>query len=172
MKKQQPKFFVTSDTFFGRVNTATERGFATAEEMNAVMIENWNNKVAEDDVVIHLGNFAWTPNDVEEVLDKLNGQLIFILGDKDQALARVAEVNPDIKLQGEQILSHDNVVLSHWPMEIWPGKDKGFYHFHGHSKPAIRTDIKEIKRVNVCCDHWSLAPVEIKDTIDLLKDFM
>jgi hypothetical protein len=30
----------------------------------------------------------------------------------------------------------------------------------------------EMKRVNVCCDHWSLAPVEIKDTIDLLKDFM
>jgi calcineurin-like phosphoesterase family protein len=172
MKKQESKFFVTSDTFFGRVNKAAERGFATVEEMDEALVENWNAKVGKDDVVVHLGNFAWTPNHVEEILERLNGTIIFLLGDRDQALAKVAEVNEDIKLQQEQILTHDNVILSHWPLEIWPGKDKDFYHFHGHAEPGLRTDIKLMKRVNACCDHWSLAPIEIKDTIDLLSDFM
>ncbi len=34
------------------------RPFKTAEEMDTVMIEKWNNKVGKDDLVIHLGDFA------------------------------------------------------------------------------------------------------------------
>jgi len=169
--KKQPKVFVTSDTFFGRKKTATVRGFGSADEMNTVMAANWNKKVAEDDIVIHLGNFAWTPNDVEEMIEKLNGNIIFMLGDHDQALMIIAESDESINVVHDQITVHSDVILSHWPLEVWLGKDKGKYHFHGHTEPNIRTDIQKMLRVNVCCDNWSLAPIEITDTLDLLKDF-
>ena len=170
MKKQQTKVFVTSDTFFGRPNSAIERGFVSIEQMNDRLVENWNAKVGEKDTVIHLGNFAWTPNDVD-IIDKLNGEIIFIAGDRDQALIQFSQDTDLINISDQQILTHENIILSHWPLEVWPGMDKGIFHFHGHTKPNIRSDIKKMNRVNVCCDNWSLAPIEIKDTLELLKDF-
>jgi calcineurin-like phosphoesterase family protein len=172
MKKQQPKVFVTSDTFFGRKATATKRGFTSCKEMEEYLIEKWNDKVSDSDTVIHLGNFAWSPNDIEGLLEKLNGKIIFFPGDKDEALLQVSEVNKSIEIMENQILFYGNAVFSHWPLEVWPGKDKGLYHFHGHINPNIRTDIKKMNRVNACCDNWSLAPIEINDTIELLKEFM
>lgn len=170
MKKQQPRVFVTSDTFFGRPNIAIKRGYATMEQMNADMIEKWNKKVGENDVVIHLGNFAWAPNDVD-IIDKLNGDIIFVPGDRDEALFIVAEDNDSIKIAEHHIVMHDGNVLSHWPLEVWPGMDKEVFHFHGHTSPNIKTDIKKMNRVNASCDNWSLAPIEINDTIELLKEF-
>jgi calcineurin-like phosphoesterase family protein len=172
MKKQQPKVFVTSDTFFGRKATATKRGFTSCKEMEDHLVEKWNEKVSEGDTVIHLGNFAWSPNDVESILERLNGKLVFLIGDKDEALLQASETNESIKVMEDQIVFYENAIFAHWPLEAWPGQDKGLYHFHGHTKPNIRTDIKKMKRVNVCCDNWSLAPIEINDTIELLKDFM
>jgi calcineurin-like phosphoesterase family protein len=170
MKKQQPKVFITSDTFFGRPNIAIKRGYSSIEQMNEDMIERWNKKVGKDDVVIHLGNFAWSPIDVD-IIDKLNGEIVFIPGDRDEALLMVAEENDAINIASQHIMTHGGIVLSHWPLEVWPGMDKDVYHFHGHTKPNIKTDIKKMNRVNACCDNWSLAPIEISDTIELLKEF-
>ena len=169
--KKQPKVFITSDTFFGRKKNAKERGFESAEDMNLTMAANWNKKVAEDDVVIHLGNFAWTPNDVEEMIEVLNGNIIFMLGDRDQALITIAEGDESINIIQDQIAVHEDIIISHWPLEAWVGKDKGKYHFHGHVEAGLKTDLKKMLRVNACCDNWSLAPIEIADTLDLLKDF-
>jgi calcineurin-like phosphoesterase family protein len=169
--KKQSKIFITSDTFFGRKKAATQRGFSSAEEMNITMAANWNKKVTEDDIVIHLGNFAWSPNDVEEMIEALNGNIIFMPADHDQALMTIAESDENISIVQDQITIQDDVVLCHWPLETWVGKDKGKYHFHGHTEPNIKTDLKKMLRVNICCDNWSLAPIEIADTLDLLKDF-
>lgn len=171
MKKQSSKIFVTSDTFFGRKKSATDRGFNSVEEMNEAMIEKWNAKVGEDDVVIHLGNFAWSVNDADDVIDKLNGVILFMLGEKDQAIIQLANDDESIQIVKEHIIMQDDAVFCHYPMEIWPGKSLGKYHFHGHLKSNLKTDIKKMLRVNVCCDNWSLAPIGVQDTLDLLKDF-
>ena len=71
------EFFVTSDTFFGRpsiIKTA-KRPFSSVEEMNTTLLENWNKVVKPDDVVYHLGNFAWNPVIAEDILKVLNGKI-------------------------------------------------------------------------------------------------
>lgn len=171
MKKPSNKLFVTSDTFFGRKKAASDRGFNSIEEMNETMIEKWNDKVGENDIVIHLGNFAWSVNDADDVIDKLNGTILFALGEKDQAILQLAEEDESINIIKEHIVLQDDVVFCHYPMEVWPGKSSGKYHFHGHHKSNIKTDLKKMLRVNVCCDNWSLAPIGVQDTLDLLKDF-
>jgi calcineurin-like phosphoesterase family protein len=171
MKKPSNRIFVTSDTFFGRKKTATSRGFRSAEEMDEAMIEKWNAKVGESDIVIHLGNFAWSVNVADDVIDKLNGSILFMIGEKDQALVQLAEHDESINVIKDHILMQDDVVFCHYPMEIWPGKSLKKYHFHGHIESNLKTDLKKMLRVNVCCDNWSLAPISVQDTLDLLKDF-
>ena len=75
MNREIPKdFYITSDTWFGRpqiLQIANRRDFQTIEEMDAVLIKNWNKKVKKNDVVFHLGNFAWDPITARKVLKKL-----------------------------------------------------------------------------------------------------
>jgi calcineurin-like phosphoesterase family protein len=89
--------FVISDTHFGHermmvhsharrelagnnvdeVGTPGE-GHAVVEEM---MVKNWNSVVGKDDIVLHLGDFAF--NEIHEWTRRLNGRKILIKGNHD-----------------------------------------------------------------------------------------
>lgn len=169
------KIFITSDTFFGRKNIIelANRPFANVEEMDAALIENWNSVVGEDDLVYHLGNFAWTPTVADEILKELNGDIKFILGEYDDALVEVYEYYEGVDIIPNEIFKdyENKIVLSHWPLELWPGKETGIYHFHGSSLKELKTDLTKMKRVNVCCDNWNFVPQQIKVLFDIFKDF-
>lgn len=169
------KIFITSDTFFGRASIIelANRPFKSVEEMDATLIENWNNVVSENDIVYHLGNFAWSPIVADNVLKQLNGTIKFILGDFDDALKEVIEY-----YQGLDILPNDifkdykhKIVLSHWPLLDWPGKDRGVYHFHGHNFNTMKTDLTESNRINISTDFWKYTPQELKSLFATFKDF-
>ena len=78
--------FFTSDTHFNHANIIRfcNRPFKDAEQMNEVMIANWNRVIGTDDTVFHLGDFClggaveWT-----KILDRLNGKIYLILGNHD-----------------------------------------------------------------------------------------
>ena len=55
--------FITSDTHFGhaRIIELASRPFISVEEMDAELIRRWNETVAPDDVVLHLGDLALGP---------------------------------------------------------------------------------------------------------------
>lgn len=168
--------FVTSDTFFGRIEILNicNRPFRTINEMNEVLVKNWNNVVKENDIVYHLGNLAWSVLDIKKYLTQLNGHIKLILGDYDDSIIEYSDYVKD-KLE---IIPNDfykekktGVVLSHWPMLDWPGKNKGVFHFHGHSLKENLTNLKEANRVNVCCDNWNYEPKEIKVLLELFNEF-
>ena len=83
---QREGLFFTSDTHFNHANIIRfcSRPFETVEEMNEQLILRWNEVVAPDDTVFHLGDFAlggsavWT-----KVLDRLNGKIHLIMGNHD-----------------------------------------------------------------------------------------
>ena len=52
--------FVTSDTHFShaRISELADRPFSTVAEMDAALIGRWNDVVAPDSVVLHLGDLA------------------------------------------------------------------------------------------------------------------
>ena len=61
------------------------RGFASAEEMNAYMIEQWNRKVRWNDEVVILGDFSvGKAEETNRVLEQLNGFLYLIEGNHDR----------------------------------------------------------------------------------------
>jgi calcineurin-like phosphoesterase family protein len=117
--------------------------------------------------VFHLGNFAWDPITCENVLKKLNGVIVFLRGNADEIL-----FEQDVLISQESILSlkHFDVVLCHYPMKNWPGKETGTIHFHGHELYNNETTlVKGCNVVNVCTDFWDFKPVKfsaIKNIID------
>ena len=166
-------FYVTSDTWFGReqiLQIANRKDFKDIKDMNNSLVKLWNKTVKKDDVVFHLGNFAWDPHTAETMLRKLNGKIYFLLGPSDEALLDVYEEFKSAVILEDQILTlpmHD-VVLCHYPLRDWGGKESGTLHIHGHSLFNNLTDLASERRVNICTDHWGFKPIKIST----LKDFI
>ena len=145
MNKEIPKdFYITSDTWFGRpqILQIANRPFNNIEEMNATLIKNWNKKVKKNDVVFHLGNFAWDPITARKVLKKLNGRIFFLLGSQDSALEEIIDEFPNAEFLDETIseFAEFDIVLCHYPLS----------------------------RFNVCTDFWGYSPINYLT----LKDFI
>jgi len=175
MNKEIPKdFYLTSDTWFGRpqiLQIANRLDFKNIEDMNSQLIKNWNKKVKMKDVVFHLGNFAWDPITARKVLKKLNGTIFFVRGSQDKALEEVISEFPRATFLEDSIteLLDFDLVLSHYPLAVWNGKDSGTMHMHGHTVFSHKTNLQLEKRFNVCTDFWNYTPVNyltLKDFID------
>ncbi|MEY2701981.1 MAG: phage Bobb, partial [Bacteroidota bacterium] len=55
--------FFTSDTHFFHEKMIdyekTSRSFSSVEEMDEILISNWNSKITDNDIVYHLGDFSF-----------------------------------------------------------------------------------------------------------------
>ena len=105
-KKMNFKFnaehtFFTSDTHFNHANIISfcNRPFKDVEQMNEVMIANWNHVIGKDDSVFHLGDFClggaaeWT-----KILDRLNGKIYLIMGNHDLKNIRQGFISRALKV--------------------------------------------------------------------------
>ena len=86
--------YFTSDTHFNhdREFVYGPRGFKTIQEMNEVLIKNWNETVGPEDDIYVLGDFFLGSdiNYIREVLDRLNGRIHLVVGNHDTP-AKVTE---------------------------------------------------------------------------------
>ena len=81
------KIYFISDTHFNHKNIIKycSRPFKDVEEMNKVLIENWNNTVTDFDTIFHLGDVALTnESEMKEIVPKLKGKKILIKGNHDK----------------------------------------------------------------------------------------
>lgn len=167
-------FYLTSDTWFGRDNILEIAyrisSYSSIDKMNKSFIKNWNKKVKKTDTVFHLGNFAWDPVTASKILPKLNGTIYFICSNDDMPILKVAKDFDNVMILDNQIMilpNHD-LVLCHYPLDVWPGKDTGTIHAHGHTVYSHKTDLRVMNRFNVCLDFWNYSPVKYST----LKEFV
>ena len=78
------KIYFTSDTHFGHKNIIKycKRPFKDTYLMNQQLIKNWNSVISPDDLVYHLGDFAF--GGIKKYLPELNGEIILIRGNHDR----------------------------------------------------------------------------------------
>lgn len=58
-----------------------QRPFDSVEQMNEVLIKNWNNTINEDDIVYVLGDFGFgNKGTLKNIVGQLKGRKILILG--------------------------------------------------------------------------------------------
>lgn len=137
------RVFFTSDTHFNHANIIRycQRPFKDVDEMNEVMIANWNNTVGNDDVIFHLGDFClggaaeWT-----KLLDRLNGRIYLILGNHDLKNIRQGFFGrfEDVSMQMHIEVGKKRIYLSHYPFLCFEGGYKTdvwqlFGHVHTRS---------------------------------------
>lgn len=80
--------YVTSDTHFNHKNILSyepvSRPFINLDEMNGVLIHNWNKVIKPEDTVIHCGDFFMGELDkIDSILGRLNGKIILVRGNHD-----------------------------------------------------------------------------------------
>lgn len=80
------RIFVTSDHHFSHKDFITFtnddgeliRKFDSVEEMDELMIENWNRVVSENDKVYHLGDLCFSTFSLNSIMPRLNGRKVLV----------------------------------------------------------------------------------------------
>ena len=141
-KKMNFKFngehtFFTSDTHFYHTNIIKycNRPFKDVEQMNEVMIANWNRVIGTDDTVFHLGDFClggaaeWT-----KILDRLNGKIYLIMGNHDLKNIRQGFISrfEHVAMQMHIEVGKQRIYLCHFPFLCFEGWYKEVWQLFGH----------------------------------------
>lgn len=130
------KRYAISDTHFGHRNIIDycHRPFDNTDEMDRVIMENWNMVVKDDDIVYHLGDvFLGKVYDLRQ----LKGRKVLIKGNHDRKsdtwyMKQGFDFVADIIVEGKIILSHKPI---HCPYFC-------DYNIHGHLHNLEHTDIE------------------------------
>lgn len=149
-------FWFTSDTHFGHKNilkfNPETRPYASVEEMDESLIEHWNNTVASNDKVYHLGDFAFSNRErILEILNSLKGQITIVLGNHDQKLKQMMwQKDSDLPSHVRLLDYHEKrmpdpthkgkgpfVCMSHYSFRVWNRSHHGSFMLYGHSHGSI-----------------------------------
>ncbi|PPH89828.1 metallophosphoesterase [Rathayibacter sp. AY1D5] len=187
--------FVTSDTHFShaRISELTGRPFSTVAEMDAELIRRWNDTVAPESVVLHLGDLAL--GRIAESLPitaQLHGRRFLVPGNHDrvspatQSNHAVERFTPLYLAAGWEILPEvitgtragHRVIKSHYP---YSGDtqdedrhsshrpiDRGLPLLHGHTHARENGPVGYQFHVGV--DAFELAPVPMSLVDEWLDD--
>lgn len=139
------KFYI-SDTHLGheRLLDMQPRAFSSIDEHDEHIIKCWNSVVRHDDIVYHLGDFAFAlsrnRDRVRELFGRLRGRKHLLIGNHD--VTKKGDLHPtlaalDWAARPEHALrTRDggrDVFMSHYAARTWPSQHYGAVHFFGHS---------------------------------------
>lgn len=115
----------TSDTHFSHANIISlcDRPFFSADQMNEVLIGNWNAVVSPSDVVFHLGDVALGKiADSLPLVGRLNGHKILIPGNHDRMWGGNADETKHEKKQNDRLKWRAEYLK--YFNAIWPEQSK------------------------------------------------
>lgn len=128
--------FFTSDLHFGHKNIIRfdNRPFTSVEEMDEVLIHNWNKKVKKNDLVYILGDISWHKDDKTcEIFERLNGRKILIKGNHDRVHGKIKNYFEEITDYKEITLpGNKHITLCHYPIVFFNRHHYGAFMFYGH----------------------------------------
>lgn len=169
----------TADTHFGHTNIIkyTDRPYASSQEMDEALIANWNARVAPDDEVYHLGDFALnSPAQCRGIIERLNGKLHLIRGNHEDAADACKDafvwskeyhellVDDPAADQGKQ-----TIVLFHYAMRVWNGSHHGTWSLYGHSHGVLPDD-QTMRAIDVGVDVHGLAPISYAEVKAIMAE--
>lgn len=131
--------FFSGDTHFSHQNIIKycNRPFASIEEMNAVLVAQWNTKVRKGDLVWHLGDFAFGNQNAEHYAARLHGTIKLCIGNHDKREWMLR--NWKFPVCDLATVKHggQSIVVCHYAMRVWPQSHHGSWHLYGHSHNTL-----------------------------------
>jgi calcineurin-like phosphoesterase family protein len=167
--------YFTSDLHMGHeaVIRMQNRPFVNADDMNRVLIENYNSVVHKDDTVYLLGDvcFRIGVEKANELIASLKGKKYLIRGNHDKKYDE--SLFEDIRDFMTISVNGLHISLMHYPMLSWPRSHYGSIMLHGHIHSDMSYNISNreagIKRYDVGVDANDYMPVSIKQIEDFLN---
>lgn len=174
--------FFTADPHFGhrRIIQYCDRPFVNEDEMDEVLIANWNSVVRPKDVAWILGDVSF--REIEptvKIMNRLNGIKKVVLGNHDKRIRNSAELQRcfDEVLDGlqEKYVSnghgrHEFMVMCHYPLASWNRSYHGTIHVHGHCHNSIPFELNpNAKRLDVGVDAHNYFPISLEQVIDIVN---
>lgn len=166
---QENKTWITSDSHFNHSNIILyeNRPFADKDGMNEELIKRWNEVVAPNDTVYHLGDVVFGGKAIREgILSRLNGYKILRLGNHDHRTSKAQWLKYFDEVYEDDILL-DDICLSHYPLSDYEmdrllavGLIKGNVHGHVHSQIG---DLDQTKYKCVSVELTDYRPILFDD---------
>lgn len=161
--KKKSKIFVWSDQHFGHKNIIkySNRPFADIDEMRETMIRNHNDMVGMDDYVIWVGDVAFLNDDkANEILHRLNGYKILIIGNHDMQKKKLKRLHVDeVHLLYDIEVDGVTMVFTHFPITNLP---KPIVNVHGHTHDK---EDQSVQHINVSVERIGYKPVPFDNLI-------
>ena len=166
------ELYFTSDLHFGHKNIIDycKRPFSDVNEMNQFIIDEWNKKVTDMDVVYLLGDISFASvNKTIELHNQLNGTIHLIVGNHDKHLLKSDKFKSRFaNVCNYHEFEHNGITicLSHYPMTNWYNQRKGGWMLHGHTHGTMKhvvTAGNKIMDVGYDTGHFLYSYADIED---------
>jgi calcineurin-like phosphoesterase family protein len=108
--------------------------------MNESLIEEWNSKVGDNDIIFFLGDFSFKGQEATKaILERLNGYKIMVLGNHDKKLRSLYEqyfdeVHEYLEISYNKI----KICMMHFPISCWNRAAHGSIMLHGHTHGSFK----------------------------------
>ena len=168
--------YFTADMHFGHraIISMQNRPFGSVEEMDRVLLQNYNSVVRKEDTVYILGDIChhMSIEEADSLIKKLNGKKYLIKGnhDKNYDPRLFTDIQDFLKIS----VDGNHFSLMHYPMLSWPKKGSGGYQLHGHIH--ARMDYNEAnrsegqRRYDVGVDANNFFPVSSKQIVEFFEE--
>jgi calcineurin-like phosphoesterase family protein len=187
------KLWFTSDTHYNHANICTAttkwidpvtcREFQSLEQMNSHLIGNINEKVEQDDILFHLGDWSFGGfEQIQKFRDSIFCKNVHIItgnhdhhieSDKEGCQKLFSSVNKYLNLVvkwnvGTPLMGEQRFALMHFPIASWDNMARGAIHLHGHVHFPADKRIGSGKMMDVGCDGNELYPIEMSEVLRLM----
>ena len=189
------RLWFTSDTHYNHANICTAttkwidpvtcREFLSLEQMNSHLIANINEKVEQDDILFHLGDWSFGGfEQIQKFRDSIFCKNVHIItgnhdhhieNDKEGCQKLFSSVNKYLNLVvkwnvGTPLMGEQRFALMHFPIASWDNMARGAIHLHGHVHFPADKRIGVGKMMDVGCDGNELYPIEMSEILKLMRD--
>lgn len=159
-----------SDTHFGHsnflnftdANGEKIRRFDNVDQMDDLMITNWNERIKPGDRVYHLGDVAMGGPAVSKIMNKLHGSKRLIVGNHD--IIKGDLVNYFHKISMWRVFREYDFVCSHVPLREDNMITTFNLHGHIHQNPS-----PSHRHMNLCVEHTSYRPLHLDEILSELS---
>lgn len=197
LEKGQRLFF-TSDTHYGHSNICSAttnwvgaenmtRKFSSLDRMNDELVFWINQRVGENDILFHLGDWSFGGfENIEEFRNRIVCKNIhLVLGNHDEHIDRNKDdiqrlftsvnhyINLDLRrpsIKGKGQMDKYRFILCHFPIASWDGMNNGVIHLHGHVHLPKHQRIGNGRSLDVGVDGNGLEPISLDEVVSLIKD--
>lgn len=175
--------YYISDTHFNdqKIFDKCERPFASLQEMKEVMLEKWNSKVNDEDIVYVLGDIGLDGDpSVISIFNQLKGHKHLIVGNHDHLMLEIikeSNVFETVKFIDLIMDAEYKVCVCHYPLMDWMEFNRDgilvYGHIHnkseknGYAYKLIKDYYKNLKAYNAGVDVIDFEPRTLKELMKL-----